>query len=189
MRLVAASGSCDGKLLLVAALQGMPELNISAQWRSQHQFGLVPLIQSITFAIAMIHRPRQMLRRIKTLGQLIVQLETVEREARCRSDASRLSATSAGRAAYRQGGPQPERAGRHSLSPGVTGPHGVEPCWGPERARLVSLSHLALVCGKRSQNLLFLPVGHLEEVKCSAKFSCDFIKLRGRNLQFAMGYF
>ena len=51
----------------------------------------------------------------------------------------------------------------------------------------VSLSHLALVCGKRSQNLLLFAVRHLEEVKCSPKLSRDFIELGGRNLQFAMG--
>src|SRR5215207_11038791 len=53
----------------------------------------------------------------------------------------------------------------------------------------VSLSHLALVCGKCSQNLLLLLLGHLEEVKRSAKFSRDFVELGGRDLQFAMGFF
>jgi hypothetical protein len=53
----------------------------------------------------------------------------------------------------------------------------------------VSLSHLALVCGKCSQNLLLLPLGHLEEVKRSPEFSRDFIELGRRDLEFAMGLF
>jgi hypothetical protein len=53
----------------------------------------------------------------------------------------------------------------------------------------VALSHLALVRGKCSQNLLLLPLGHLEEVKRSPKLSRDFVELGGRDLQFAMGFF
>src|SRR5215211_3149475 len=53
----------------------------------------------------------------------------------------------------------------------------------------VSLSHLALVCGKCSQNLLLLLLGHFEEVKRSPKFSRHFVELGGRDLQFAMGFF
>ena len=53
----------------------------------------------------------------------------------------------------------------------------------------VSLSHLALVCGKRTQNLLLLPLGHVEKVKRSPKLGRDFIELRGRNPECAVGYF
>ena len=52
----------------------------------------------------------------------------------------------------------------------------------PRRLLRVSPSHLALVCGKCSQNLLLLPLGHLEEVKRSPKFSRDFVELGGRDL-------
>src|SRR5439155_1508032 len=53
----------------------------------------------------------------------------------------------------------------------------------------VSLGHLALVCGKSSQNLPFLLLGHLEEVKRSPKFRRDLVELGGRDLQLAMGFF
>ena len=43
----------------------------------------------------------------------------------------------------------------------------------------VPLSHLALVCGECSQNLLLLTLGHLEEVERSPKFGRDFIELGG----------
>jgi hypothetical protein len=43
--------------------------------------------------------------------------------------------------------------------------------------------------GKCSQNLLLLPVGHLEVVKRSPELSRDFIELGGRDLQFAVGFF
>jgi hypothetical protein len=52
----------------------------------------------------------------------------------------------------------------------------------------VPLSHLAFVCGKCSENLLVPPLGHLEEVKRSPKFSCDFVE-PGRRFQFAVGFF
>jgi hypothetical protein len=45
------------------------------------------------------------------------------------------------------------------------------------------------VYGKCSQNLLLLSLGHLEEVKRSAKFGRDLIELGGRDLQLAMGFF
>jgi hypothetical protein len=47
---------------------------------------------------------------------------------------------------------------------------------------LGALSHLALVCGKCSQNLVLLTLGHLEEVKRSPKFSRDFVELGGSDL-------
>src|SRR5262245_49966839 len=53
----------------------------------------------------------------------------------------------------------------------------------------VALSHLALVCGKCSQHLSFLPFGHVEVVEGSPKLSCDFIEDCGRDLQPAMGFF
>jgi hypothetical protein len=40
-----------------------------------------------------------------------------------------------------------------------------------------------------SQDLLLLPLGHLEEVKRSSKFSRDFIELGWRDLQIAVGLF
>ena len=43
----------------------------------------------------------------------------------------------------------------------------------------VSLSHLALVCGKRSENLLLLTLRHLEVVERSPEFGRDFIELGG----------
>jgi hypothetical protein len=45
------------------------------------------------------------------------------------------------------------------------------------------------VCGKCSQNLPFLRLGHLEVVKRSPKFSRDFIEHGRRDLQLAMGFF
>jgi hypothetical protein len=45
------------------------------------------------------------------------------------------------------------------------------------------------VCGKCRQNFLLLPLGHLEEVKRSPKFSRDFVELGGRDLQFTMRFF
>jgi hypothetical protein len=44
------------------------------------------------------------------------------------------------------------------------------------------------VCSKCSQNLLLLPLGHLEEIKRPPKFSRDFVELAGRDLQLAMGF-
>src|SRR5947207_15339478 len=53
----------------------------------------------------------------------------------------------------------------------------------------VPLSHLALVCRKCGQNLAFLLLGNLEEVKRSPKFSRDLVELGGRDLQFPVGFF
>ena len=53
----------------------------------------------------------------------------------------------------------------------------------------VALSHLALVCGKRSQNLPFLLLGHVEVVERSPKLSRDFVEDGGRDLQRPMGFF
>ena len=55
--------------------------------------------------------------------------------------------------------------------------------------RKIHLSHLALVCGKCSQNLPLLLLGHLEEVKGSPKFGRDFVEFGGRDLQFAVRFF
>ena len=52
----------------------------------------------------------------------------------------------------------------------------------------VALSHLAFVRSKGSQNLPFLSLRHLEEVKRSTEFSRNFVELGGRDLQFAMGF-
>jgi hypothetical protein len=52
----------------------------------------------------------------------------------------------------------------------------------------VSLSHLALVGGKCTENLFLLALGHREEVKRSSKFSRDLIEFGGRDLQFAVGW-
>jgi hypothetical protein len=41
----------------------------------------------------------------------------------------------------------------------------------------VSLGHLALVCGKCSENLVLLLRQHLEEVERSTELSCDFVEL------------
>ena len=43
----------------------------------------------------------------------------------------------------------------------------------------VTLSHLVLVCGKCSQNLSLLALGHVEGVERSPKFGRDFIELGG----------
>ena len=43
--------------------------------------------------------------------------------------------------------------------------------------------------GKGSQNLVFLLLGHLEEVERSPKFSCDLVELGRRDLQLAMRLF
>src|SRR5262245_10529409 len=53
----------------------------------------------------------------------------------------------------------------------------------------VSLSHLAFMCGKCSQNLPFLRLGHIEVVERSSKLSRDFIEDGGRDRQLAMGFF
>jgi len=45
------------------------------------------------------------------------------------------------------------------------------------------------VSGEGSQHLFLLRRRHLEEVKRSPKFGCDFVELAGRDLQFAMGFF
>src|SRR5438034_83915 len=76
---------------------------------------------------------------------------------------------------------QPDRGGEDGSFP--------PSCWPPPALLGVSLSHLALVCGKCSQHLPFLPLGHLEEVQRSPKFSRDFVELGGRDLQLAMSFF
>ena len=69
---------------------------------------------------------------------------------------------------------------------GSLGPSG----WFPPRGLLgVALSHLALVCGKRSQNLPFLLLGHVEVVERSPKLSRDLVEDGGRDLQRPMGFF
>ena len=51
----------------------------------------------------------------------------------------------------------------------------VQPC--PPALVEVSRGHLILVCGERSQDLPFLPLGHVEGVQRSAEFSRDFVEL------------
>jgi hypothetical protein len=53
----------------------------------------------------------------------------------------------------------------------------------------VALHHFSLVCGERSQNLPFLLLGHVEEVKRSPELGGDLIEPGGRDPQFAMGFF
>jgi hypothetical protein len=45
------------------------------------------------------------------------------------------------------------------------------------------------VCGRGSQNLSFLRLGHVEVIERSPKFSRDFIEGGRRDLQFAVGFF
>jgi hypothetical protein len=60
----------------------------------------------------------------------------------------------------------------------------------PPRPRLlrVALRHLAFVGGKCSENLPLLPLGDVEEVKRSPKFSRNLVELGGRDLQLAMSF-
>ena len=45
------------------------------------------------------------------------------------------------------------------------------------------------MCGKRSQNLPFLLLGHVEVVERSPKLGRDFVEDGGRDLQRPMGFF
>jgi hypothetical protein len=52
----------------------------------------------------------------------------------------------------------------------------------------VSLSHLILVRRERTENLLLLPLGHVEEVQSASELGRDLIELRRRDPEVAMRF-
>ena len=76
-------------------------------------------------------------------------------------------------------------------------PNSFRCCWNAAQNALAALlaaangpqSDFALVCRKRSQYFRLLPLGNLDEVESTPKFSCDFIELLGRDPEFAVGLF